>query len=80
MWFGTWRTNRALQFVFLSLTILFGLLALGHWFAMPGWFGTLTGIEGIVCGLSAIYLAAAEVLKEAHGRTVLPVCPRSKSV
>ncbi len=73
MWFATWGKNRAIQFVFLSLTILFWLLAIGHWFRMPAWFGVLTGFEGIICGFSAIYLAAAEVLEESHGRSVLPV-------
>ena len=76
MWFATWKTNRALQFVFLSLTVLFWLLALGHWFALPRWFGVLTGFEGIICGLSAVYLAAAEIINGARGSTVLPVCPR----
>ena len=75
MWVATWKKNRALQFVFLSLTVLFWLLALGHWFEMPTWFGLLTGLEGIICGLSAIYLAAAEVINESKGRTVLPICP-----
>jgi succinate-acetate transporter protein len=76
MWIATWRTNRSLQFVFLSLTILFLFLALGHWFEMPRWFNVMTGIEGIICGLSAIYLAAAGVINEARGRTVIPICPR----
>lgn len=76
MWFGTFGKNRALQFVFLSLFILFWLLALDHWFALPEAFSVLTGFEGILCGLSAVYLAAAEVLNEAKGRTVLPVGPR----
>jgi len=75
MWFGTWRTNRALQTVFASLTVLFWLLAVGHWFDVPVWFRTLSGIEGIFCGGSAIYLAIAEVLAESRGRTVLPVGP-----
>jgi succinate-acetate transporter protein len=35
----------------------------------------LTGIEGVICGLSAVYLAIAEVLNETYGRTVLPICP-----
>ncbi|OPL18665.1 MAG: hypothetical protein AVO35_04860 [Candidatus Aegiribacteria sp. MLS_C] len=76
MWFASWKTNVALQFVFLSLTVLFWLLALGHWFPMPGWFTVMTGLEGIICGTSAIYLAAAEVINGSRGRTVLPVCPR----
>ena len=29
MWFGTWGKNRILQYVFLSLTVLFWLLAIG---------------------------------------------------
>jgi succinate-acetate transporter protein len=40
-------------------------------------FTQITGIEGIICGLSAFYLAIAEVLNEAHGKTVLPIGPVS---
>ena len=72
MWLGTFRKNRALQFVFLSLTVLFLLLAVRDWTGSAV-VGTIAGYEGIVCGLSAIYLAMAEVLNEAHGRTVLPI-------
>lgn len=77
MMFATLKKNVALFFVFLSLTTLFWLLAVGHW--IPGVTGSLiikiAGWEGIVCGLSAIYLAMAEVLNENIGRTVLPICP-----
>ena len=72
MWFGTFGKNRALQFVFLSLTILFALLAVRDWTGSEI-VGRIAGFEGIVCGLSAIYLAMAEVLNEAKGRTVLPI-------
>ncbi len=72
MWIGTFKKNRALQFIFLSLTILFFMLAARDWFGSPA-IGKLAGFEGIVCGLSAIYLAMAEVLNEARGRTVLPI-------
>jgi succinate-acetate transporter protein len=72
MWFGTFGKNRALQFVFLSLTILFALLAARDWTGSE-LVGKIAGFEGIVCGLSAIYLAMAEVLNEAKGRTVLPI-------
>jgi hypothetical protein len=72
MWIGTFRKNRALQFVFLSLTILFVLLALRDWLGSPI-IGRIAGFEGIACGLSAIYLAMAEVLNEAKGRVVLPI-------
>jgi len=72
MWLGTFGKNRALQFVFLSLTILFWLLAARDWSGSV-LVGRIAGFEGIVCGFSAIYLAMAEVLNEAKGRAVLPI-------
>jgi succinate-acetate transporter protein len=80
MFFGTLKKNRALQFVFMSLAILFFLLTIRDLTGNPTLFGTFTlnnllGIEGVICGLSAVYLAIAEVLNEAHGKTVLPICP-----
>ncbi len=72
MWIGTFGKNRALQLVFLSLTILFALLSLRDWTGSAV-IGTIAGFEGIACGLSAIYLAMADVLNEAKGRTVLPI-------
>ena len=80
MFFGTLKTNRALQFVFMSLAILFFLLTARDLTANATIIGDLTigtvaGYEGIICGLSAVYLAFAEVLNEAHRKTVLPICP-----
>jgi succinate-acetate transporter protein len=34
---------------------------------------TITGIEGIVCGLSAIYAAIAQVWNEVYGKEILPL-------
>jgi succinate-acetate transporter protein len=75
---GTLKTNRALQFVFISLATLFFMLAIGEVLGSPKWFSTLTGIEGIICGLSAVYLGLAEVLNETNGKTILPICPVKK--
>ena len=72
MYIGTLKLSRALQFVFLSLTILFFLLALGDALESPG-LKMVAGIEGIVCGLSAIYTGLAQVLNEIYGRAVLPL-------
>ena len=82
MLFGTLKKNRALQFVFMSLAILFFMLVIRELTGNPTLFGdftfnNLTGIEGVICGLSAVYLAIAEVLNETHGKTVLPICPTS---
>jgi succinate-acetate transporter protein len=76
MFFGTLKKNRGLQFVFASLTVLFFLLVTRELTLNPT-IATLTGYEGIVCGLSAVYLAIAEVLNETYGKTVLPICPVS---
>jgi succinate-acetate transporter protein len=76
MWFGTFGKNRTIQFVFLSLTVLFMLLAIRDWTGNHS-IGTLAGWEGIICGASAIYLAMAEVLNESLGRAVLPVGERA---
>jgi len=72
MFIGTLKLNRALQFVFGSLTILFFLLALGD-ATGSSTIKTVAGLEGIICGLSAIYTALAQVLNEVYGRTVLKI-------
>lgn len=72
MFLGTLKSNKALQFVFLSLTILFFLLAV-HDVTQIACIRTVAGWEGIICGASAMYLAMAEVLNGQYGRTVLPI-------
>lgn len=75
MWIGTFGKNRALQFIFLSLWILFFLLAIRDW-SGSALVGKIAGFEGIICGLSAIYLAMAEVINETQGKVVLPIGSR----
>ena len=71
MFISTLKKNKALQFVFISLAILFWLLALGD-FTKNGTIVMIAGYEGIICGLSAIYLAMAEVINETYRKTILP--------
>jgi succinate-acetate transporter protein len=77
MFFGTLKANRAIQFVFMSLAILFFLLT-AHELTSNGTLGTITGYEGIICGLSAVYLGLAEVINEAHGKAFLPIGPMNQ--
>jgi len=72
LFFGTLKLNRALQFVFASLTILFFLLVAGDATGNPA-IKHLAGYEGIVCGLSAVYTGIANVLNEVYGKPVLPI-------
>ena len=77
LFFGTLRINRALQFVFGSLTILFFLLAIGHATKNES-ITRVAGIEGIICGGSAIYTGIANLLNEVYGYTILPLGPVRK--
>ncbi|MEO3407418.1 acetate uptake transporter [Mucilaginibacter sp. CAU 1740] len=74
LFFGTLKLNRALQFVFASLTVLFFLLVAGDATGNAS-IKHLAGYEGIVCGASAIYTGVAQVLNEVYGKTVLPIGP-----
>jgi uncharacterized protein len=74
LFFGTLKLNRALQFIFASLAALFFLLAIRD-ITGNSVIATITGIEGIICGLSAIYTAIALVLNEIYGRVILPIGP-----
>lgn len=73
MFFATFRLNRALQFVFGTLTILFFMLAYGGYANASTGFKHLTGYDGIVCGFAAIYTGLAQLLNELAGKTVLPL-------
>lgn len=72
LFFGTLKLNRALQFVFASLTILFFLLVAGDVTGNPA-VKHFAGYEGIICGASAIYTGIANLLNEMYGREVLPI-------
>jgi hypothetical protein len=78
MFLGTLRLNRALQFVFLSLAVLFFLLAIGDYAGAGPGFKHFTGYEGIVCGFSAIYTGLAQILNELFGKIVWPLGPVKK--
>jgi len=77
MFFGTLKTNRVLQFVFLSLAVLFFLLTAKELAGSTN-LSIIAGYEGIICGLSAVYTALAEVLNEVYEKTVLPLFPTIK--
>lgn len=72
LFIGTLKLNRGLQVVFFLLVVLFFLLAIGETGGSAG-LKKFTGFEGILCGLSAMYVAAAEILNEVYKRKVLPI-------
>jgi len=79
MFIATIKLNRGLQIIFLSLVILFWLLA-AHHFWEAGVTGSpiilrIAGWVGIFCGASAIYVSIAGVLNEVYEKVVLPIGP-----
>jgi succinate-acetate transporter protein len=78
MFFGTIlkRAPWALTFVFFTVVVLFWLLAISKW-AESEAVEVVAGVEGVICGLSAIYLAFAQILQELSGRVILPMGIRS---
>lgn len=72
MFIGTLKISRALQVVFSTLAILFFLLAAAD-FSGSHIIKTIAGFEGIVCGLSALYTAIAQVLNEVYKKEILPI-------
>jgi succinate-acetate transporter protein len=72
LFFGTLKLNRALQFVFASLTLLFALLAIGDITGNPE-ITRIAGYEGIICGAAAVYTGIANLMNEMYGRTVMPI-------
>lgn len=72
MFIGTLKLSCSLKFVFASLAVLFFLLAAGKIMGNPA-ITIIAGYEGIICGLSAMYTAVAQILNEVYGRQVLPL-------
>ncbi|WP_293935112.1 acetate uptake transporter [Iodobacter sp.] len=72
LFIGTLKLNKATQFIFGSLTILFALLAISD-YTGNAIIKQIAGIEGVICGASAIYTAMAQILNEIYGKTVMPL-------
>ncbi len=72
MYVGTRKHNMATQIVFLSLTVLFFMLALGDFTGIHV-IKTAAGYVGIFCGLSAMYSSCAQVINEEYKKTILPL-------
>ncbi|AGB03271.1 acetate uptake transporter [Methanoregula formicica] len=70
MWIITWRIGMALNVVFGLLVLLFLLLIIGN---ATGniLILTIAGIEGIICGLSAMYAGLGQVMNEVYKEKVI---------
>ncbi|QZA82443.1 acetate uptake transporter [Deefgea piscis] len=69
LFIGTLKMDKASQFIFGSLTLLFALLAISD-FSESATIKQIAGFVGLLCGASAIYTAMAQVLNEVYGKTI----------
>ena len=72
LFIGTLKSTRALQAVFLSLAILFFVVAAKD-LSQVSDIAYVAGVVGIICGGIAMYTSFGEVINEQHGRTILPL-------
>jgi len=77
MYVGTLRIDRATQTIFLGLTVLFLLLAIGAWTGNE-MITKIAGWVGIFTGAVQIYASIAQIWNELYGRVVLPLGPYKK--
>ena len=75
MTIGTLKMTVMHFIVFATLVVLFALLAFHFFFGMSA---KVAGVEGLVCGASAVYGAAAVIINGKFGRPVLPLGTMSK--
>ncbi len=67
---GTFKMTIVHAIVFVSLTVLFFLLAAVFFGGIPA---MVAGVEGLLCGATAAYGSAAVVLNNKYGREILPM-------
>ena len=71
MFVGALKHNTITKIVFGSLTLLFLLLSIAD-FSDVHAIKIVAGAVGILCGLSAIYSAVAQIVNNEHGKKILP--------
>lgn len=69
---ATTKMNKAMMFLFGSVVLLFALLSLAN-FTGSHLIHTIAGIEGIICGGTALYIALATLYIEVFEKPILPL-------
>lgn len=72
MFISTLKHNKGLQAVFFTLTILFILLSIAN-FSGSHLVHVIAGWVGIICGLTAIYNAMAQVINGDYNKKIMPL-------
>lgn len=69
---ATLKLGKVMAFLFATVVSLFALLAIAN-FTGSHMIHTIAGIEGVICGSTAVYMAIAQLLETVYGRQLLPL-------
>lgn len=69
---ATLKMNKAMMWLFGTVVALFALLALAN-FTGSHLIHTIAGIEGVICGASALYIALAQLYIDVYKKPLLPL-------
>lgn len=69
---ATFKISKAMSLLFSTVVLLFALLATAN-FTGSHLILTIAGIEGVICGSIAIYIAMAQLFEIVYGRQLLPL-------
>ncbi|TRX70312.1 GPR1/FUN34/YaaH family transporter [Carboxylicivirga sp. M1479] len=72
LWIATLKMTKTMIWLFGTVVLLFALLAIAN-FTGSHLIHTIAGIEGVICGASALYIAIATLLVEVYGKQILPM-------
>ncbi|NJN24557.1 MAG: acetate uptake transporter [Cyclobacteriaceae bacterium] len=72
LFIATLKMGKAMTWLFGTVVVLFALLAAASFSGIHS-IHTLAGIEGVVCGASALYIALAQLYVEVYKRPLLPL-------
>lgn len=68
----TLKLGKAMALLFGTVVLLFALLAIAN-FTGSHLIHTIAGIEGVICGSIAVYIAMAQLFETVYGRQILPL-------
>ncbi|WP_439185728.1 acetate uptake transporter [Carboxylicivirga taeanensis] len=72
LWIATLKMSKTMVWLFGTVVVLFALLALAN-FTGSHLIHTIAGIEGVICGASALYIAIGTLLVDVYGKQILPM-------
>ncbi|MBK3516382.1 acetate uptake transporter [Carboxylicivirga marina] len=71
-WVATFKMTKTMMFLFATVVVLFALLAIAN-FTGSHLIHTIAGIEGVICGATALYISIGTLLVEVYGKQILPM-------